>query len=484
MKICFVASEVAPLSKTGGLADVSGALPRHLHTLDHDVRIFTPLHATIDQSPLQLQSVPEFTDVPVLLGAREFRCSVLTCTLPGSEVPIYLIDCPALYNRTTIYTNGDDEHLRFLLLQFVTLEACQRLKFAPDILHCNDWHTALLPLLLKTHYGWDRLFARTRTLLSIHNIGFQGQFSSSTLAAAKLSDFAKQLDAEDLANGRINWLKEGIRHAHRVCTVSPSYAREICEPVGGHGLDGALNARGDEIAGTLNGVDYAEWNPASDARLPHCYRPADLSGKLRMKRALLKSCHLHENDRVPLVGNISRLTKQKGFDLVVEVMPELLQQREFAFCSLGSGEAHYEDFFTDLANRFPERVFFSRGYDEDLAHWIEAGSDMFLMPSMYEPCGLNQLYSLKYGTIPIVRSTGGLADSVQMWDAATRKGTGVVFNDYDVPAIRWALHTALDLFKDRTAWSQLMQNGMAMDFSWERQAKEYLALYREMGGST
>jgi starch synthase len=258
--------------------------------------------------------------------------------------------------------------------------------------------------------------------------------------------------------------------------VSPTYAQEISAPIGGHGLDSAVRARGDAIAGILNGVDYSEWNPATDTLLPTRYSASDLSGKARIRQALLERMQLHVNGNTPVIGIVSRLTPQKGFDLLFETLPEILQQREFGLVVLGSGEPQYEGFFRGLAQRFPESVAFHQGYSEELAHWIEAGSDMFLMPSMYEPCGLNQMYSLKYGTVPIVRRTGGLADSVQMWDGVARRGTGVVFNEFDAPAIRWAL----DLFKDRTAWGQLMQNGMAQDFSWSRQAAEYVALYESM----
>jgi starch synthase len=243
-----------------------------------------------------------------------------------------------------------------------------------------------------------------------------------------------------------------------------------------------LRARGDDIAGILNGVDYGEWNPQTDALLPQRYTPTDLSGKQAVKQALLKRMQLPVSDAAPVIGVVSRLTPQKGFDLLFDTLPEILQQREFGLCILGSGEARYEEFFAGMAKLFPERVGFQQGYSEQLAHWIEAGSDIFLMPSMYEPCGLNQMYSLKYGTVPIVRRTGGLADSVQMWDSTTQRGTGIVFNEFDAPAIRWAIHTALDTFKDRATWSKLMQNGMAMDFSWERQAGEYVALYRTMLG--
>jgi len=479
LRICFVSSEVAPLAKTGGLADVSGALPRELHAQGHDVRVFMPLYSSIGRAALQLHAVEGLRDIPIALGALEFRISVFAATLPG-DLLVYLIDCPAVYDRSTIYTNGDDEHLRFLVLQRGVLESCQRLKFAPDILHCNDWHTGLMPLMIKTLYAWDQLFAGTRSLMSIHNIGYQGQFSSATLGHSGLAVHAPRLDASDIATGSINWLREGIRHADRVATVSQTYAHEICAPIGGHGLDAALRARGDEIAGILNGVDYHEWNPATDKLLPARYRANDLTGKARVKQALVERLQLHVNVSAPVIGIVSRLTPQKGFDLLFDALPDLLQQREFGLAVLGSGESRYEEFFRGLALRFPECVAFHQGYSEELAHWIEAGSDMFLMPSMYEPCGLNQMYSLKYGTVPIVRRTGGLADSVQMWDGATRLGTGIVFNDFDVPAMRWALHTALDAFKDRSAWLQLMQNGMAQDFSWERQTRAYVALYESM----
>jgi starch synthase len=245
-------------------------------------------------------------------------------------------------------------------------------------------------------------------------------------------------------------------------------------------LDVALRARGDEIVGILNGVEYDDWNPKTDKLLPHRYDAADLSGKALVKQSLLKRTQLHIGAAAPLLGMVTRLAPQKGIDLLFDTLPDILEQREFGCVVLGSGEERYQTFFSDVQQRFPERVFFQQGYSEELAHWIEAGSDLFLMPSMYEPCGLNQMYSLKYGTVPIVRRTGGLADSVQMWDAAKREGTGVVFNDFDAIGIRWALHTALDLYKDRSAWQQLMRNGMAQDFSWENQSREYVALYQRM----
>ncbi len=481
LKICFVASEIAPLAKTGGLADVAGVLPKHLHELGHDVRVFMPLYSSMGNFANQATPLDVARHVPLALGSHRYWYSLLEARLPNSSVPLYLVHCPEVYDRPSIYTSGVDEHLRFLVLQRAALDGCQRMQFAPDVVHCNDWHTALIPLLLKSVYAWDGLFSATRSVLSIHNIGYQGIFDSGTLFDVG-GEIRHLLSWETLVGGGFNWMREGVRHAHRVTTVSPTYAREICTPVGGHGLDATLRSRADGVIGILNGVDYGEWNPTTDRYLKHHYTPEDLSGKRETKQQLLDWMNLSVSDTTPLLGVVSRMTVQKGFDLLFDSLPHMLATREMGLIALGSGESRYEEFFAYLQRRFPERVVFHRGYNEELSHLIEAASDMFLMPSQYEPCGLNQMYSLKYGTAPIVRRTGGLADSVQMWDPATRQGTGVVFNDFDVPAVQWAIHTALDFFKDQDAWTQLMRNGMAQDFSWDRQTGEYVQLYRELTG--
>ena len=478
LRICFVASEIAPLAKTGGLADVAGALTGYLHSQGHDIRSFMPLYSSIGLSALGAKHVEGVQDVPLQLGTHRYRFSLLQGQLPTSQAPIYLVHCPEVFDRASLYTNAADEHLRFLVLQRAVLEACQRLAFAPQIIHCNDWHTALLPLLLKSAYAWDSLFRHTRTIMSIHNIGYQGIFPTSTLYDVG-ADIRSLVDPIVYTSG-FNWMREGLRHADQVTTVSPTYAREICTPLGGHGLDVVLRARGDGVIGILNGVDYGEWDPASDRYLKHRYSREDLTGKAATKRSLLDWFNLPIGADTPLLGIVSRMTGQKGFDLLFDALPEVLSHRDIALAVLGSGEARYEDFFAQLQRRFPDRVMFHRGFSEELSHLIEAASDMFLMPSQYEPCGLNQMYSLKYGTIPIVRKTGGLADSVQMWDPATRTGTGIVFNDFDVPAVTWAIHTALDLYKDPTSWQQLMRNAMSQDFSWDKQGAQYVRLYESM----
>ena len=360
--------------------------------------------------------------VGIDLGGRRFVYSIDTATLPGANMPVYLLRCPALYDRPGIYTGGDDEHLRFALLSRAALEMCQRMRFAPDILHCHDWHTSLIPIYLKSLYAWDRLFAETRTVLTIHNIGYQGIFDAGVLAELGLSEARSMLHQDDLDAGRINFLKTGLLYADLLTTVSPTYAREIQGGEYGMGLEGLLRQRGDALVGILNGVDYTQWNPESDPLIPFHYSRRALAGKKKNKRALMKELELGAAAERPLVGMVTRLAAQKGIDLIQQVVPAFLERGAFALAVLGSGEPRYEAFFSGLQERFRDRVCFYRGFNNQLAHWIEAGADMFLMPSRFEPCGLNQMYSLRYGTVPIVRETGGLADSVAVVRSWFRQG--------------------------------------------------------------
>ncbi|MEY4761478.1 MAG: hypothetical protein RLZZ200_1334 [Pseudomonadota bacterium] len=481
LRICFIASEVAPLAKTGGLADVAGALAKYLHLAGHDIRVFMPLFAQVDRSKLEIWPVDFLQDLPLRLGSHSYRFSVCTARLPGSQTMIYLIDCPALYARGTIYTNDVDEHIRFMALTHAALLCCQRMGFSPQVVHCNDWHTALAPLLLKTTYAWDRLFHGTKSLLTIHNLGYQGQFGAAQAHDSGLGPHV--FDYYEVSQGRINPLKEGILHAHRVSTVSPTYAREIQTPQYGWGLDHVLRMRAPDLCGILNGVDYEEWDPRHDRHLPIHFDARNLKGKADIKRRLMERTGLEPIASRPLVGMVSRMTLQKGFDLLFDTLPAVLGAHDMALAVLGSGDGRYEGFFSDLQHRFPGRVVFHRGYSDELSHWIEAGADAFLMPSLYEPCGLNQMYSLRYGTVPIVRRTGGLADSVQHFDPATGAGTGVVFNDFDTGGVRWALELALDWYSNQNLWRRIVHNGMAKDYSWQRQVGEYEALYRSMTGT-
>jgi starch synthase len=394
---------------------------------------------------------------------------------------VHLIDCPALFDRPQIYSDAPDEYLRYLMLTRAALESCQQLGFAPDIVHCNDWHTALAPLLLRSTYAWDqRIFGRTKSVFTIHNIGYQGTFSAAHAADLAPGVRRNLLHQADLAEGRINPMRHGVTYADAVTTVSPTYAREIRTPAAGFGLDADLRARGDAVVGILNGVDYSVWNPATDPYLPHNYDSNDLTGKSLNKLALTDLLRLGGAAGSPLVGMVTRLTSQKGIDLVMQVVPALIEERELRFVALGNGEARYERFFEDLQQRFPGRAVFHAGYSEELAHFIEGAADVFLMPSYYEPCGLNQMYSLRYGTVPIVRRTGGLADSVQQYDPGTGEGTGIVFNDFDASGLIWALDTALEWFEWPDIWSQIVANGMRQDFSWRRAGGEYQELYTRL----
>jgi starch synthase len=482
LSICFIASEVAPLAKTGGLADVAGALTKYLHASGHDVRLFMPLYRQISRRGLDLWPVEFLQNVPLQLGAHALRFSVHTARLPGSAAMIYLVDAPALFERDSIYSTASDEHLRFILLTHAAFLSCQRMGFAPQILHCNDWHTGFGPLLLRTTYSWDRLFQHTRSLMSIHNIAYQGVFSALLAPDAGLGAAAQLLHAGERAAGRINPLLEGVTHADHVGTVSPTYAAEIQTPAYGYGLDTTLRARAASLTGILNGVDYEEWDPRRDRFLPQHYNAGQLGIKAELKQDFMQREGLATQTRsqIPLLGMVSRLASQKGCDLLIEALPRLLAEQEFCCAILGSGEPRYEEFFARLAHRHPTRVAFRRGYSEEHAHWIEAASDMFLMPSLYEPCGLNQMYSLRYGTAPIVRRTGGLADSVRHFDPETRQGTGIVFNDYDVGGVVWGVSTAIQWYGQKGLWRRLVQNAMAEDFSWKKQVGEYVALYERM----
>ncbi|HVS75766.1 MAG TPA: glycogen synthase [Steroidobacteraceae bacterium] len=482
MSVCLISAEVAPLSKTGGLADVAGALAKYLAATGHDVRLFTPLYASIDRSKFETRPVEGLQHVPLQVGPHHYVFSLATARLPESDTPVYLIDCPVLYGRPTIYTTDPDEHLRFLAFTRAVLAACQRMQWSPRILHCNDWHTAFAPLFLRTLLENEPLFARTRSVLTIHNIGYQGIFSAAEVADLELGPRSYLLHQDELRAGTINSLRHGILYADAITTVSPTHALEICTDEYGMGLQDSLRLRRDALTGILNGVDYHVWDPRNDRYLPEHYDPDTLPVKAGLKRELIERLGLTVPVTTPLAGMVSRLASQKGIELMFESLPQVLEWRELGFIALGSGEPQYESFLAELAQSFPGRVTFRKGYDDELSHWIEAACDMFLMPSLYEPCGLNQMYSLRYGTVPIVRRTGGLADSVEHYDPASGSGTGIVFNDFDSEALEWALNTALDLYAEPAHWTRMVRNGMAKDFSWESQGEKYVEIYRRLAG--
>jgi starch synthase len=479
LRLCMLSSEIVPFAKTGGLADVVGALFVELAERGIEVSAFMPLYASVRAGRFDLEPVAAVQGVAIPIGDAVYEFSLQSARYPGSERHVYFIDCPTLFDRPGLYTTDADEHRRFLLFTLAAVESCERLALRPQVIHCNDWHTAFLPLLLKTRYV-GRAIAAARTVLTIHNIAYQGIMPGSAAPDLQLGANFTLLDQGDLRAGVINSLKTGIKFADVVTTVSPTYAREICDSPLGMGMQTVLRAHKGGVVGILNGVDYREWDPRHDPHLKVHFGPADLSGKQANKRSLLEEGAFTMNPAAPLLAVVSRLTEQKGFDLLFDVLPDLLRRREFGFIALGSGERRYVEFFESLVAQFPGRAWFKSGYDETLAHRIEAGSDVFLMPSRYEPCGLNQMYSLRYGTIPVVHRTGGLADSVRHFDPATGQGTGCVFNDFDVMGLSWALSTVLDWYGDPALWQRLMQNAMAEDFSWSHQVGHYEALFRRL----
>ena len=482
LAVCMLAAEVAPLSKTGGLADVAGALAKYLAAGGHDIRLFTPLYAAIDRAKFPMEPIQGLQQVPLQIGPHQYVYSVVTTRLPGSDALVYLIDCPVLYARPVIYTTDPDEHLRFLAFTRAVLATCQRMQWSPQILHCNDWHTAFAPLFVKALLEGDPLFSRTRSVLTIHNIGYQGIFSAAAVADLALGARTYLLHQDDLRAGNINPLRHGILYADAITTVSPTHALEICTDEYGMGLQDSLRMRREALTGILNGVDYHVWDPRHDRYLPEHFDPDTLPVKAALKRAFIERLGLTIPVTTPLAGVVSRLASQKGIDLMFESLPQVLEWRDLGFVALGSGDPQYERFLAELAQSFPGRVVFRRGYDDALSHWIEAACDMFLMPSMYEPCGLNQMYSLRYGTVPVVRRTGGLADSVEHYDSGSGQGTGIVFNDFNTEGLEWALNMALDLYAEPEQWTRMVRNGMAKDFSWERQGEKYLQIYRSLLG--
>lgn len=485
MKVAFVATECVPYAKTGGLADVAGALPAELVKLGHQLKVFIPKYSLIDESRYGLKYNWDIGEMPIRINGIIRSAHVHQSKLPNTDIDIYFIDCPHYFYRHAIYTNDQDEDERFILFSKAVIETLQRLQWAPDIIHCNDWQTGLLPLFIKDNYNWDQMFDRTASVFTIHNIGYQGLFSKSALFSAEIRGELFYPGGPVEHNHGISFMKAGISFADIINTVSNTYAHEILTPEYGAGLDPALQKRKDDLYGILNGVDYNIWNPETDKHLPYHYTINDLGGKYLNKKYLLKHFGIKPDENVPLVGIVSRMVLQKGFDIFADAINDLLKL-EVQWIILGSGEDRFEDLFRLMSNQFPGKVGVYIGYNNELSHLIEAGADMFLMPSKYEPCGLNQIYSLKYGTVPIVRKTGGLADTVKDWDEQShyglKDGNGFSFYDYSGYALFKSVERAVNTFKHKDIWRKIQLNGMRQDFSWTRSAEKYTELYKLASG--
>ncbi|MBN2274293.1 MAG: glycogen synthase GlgA [Bacteroidales bacterium] len=481
LKILLVASECVPFAKTGGLGDVAGTLPRFLQKLGHNVVIVMPLYSLIHQAKYKIQ--PVIQEMNVSLGHEQFTCGVRKTTLPES-VPVYFIDYDPFFKRPHIYHNDDysdfpDNPVRFAFLSKAALQLCHELNFSPDIVHANDWHTAILPAFLKRLCKDDHLFENTASVLTIHNIAYQGRYNYYYYHYTGLP-------AEDFTPDKfecmhaVNFLKGGIFFADMVNTVSKGYAEETLTPVGSHGLDHALKKRGKDYVGILNGVDYSEWNPATDPLIPANYSVSDMTGKQNCKRALQKQFGLQPLKKIPVIGMVSRLVEQKGFYVLSECMEAMLNNMDAQFVLLGAGDNKLEYLYDSLYHRYPGKAGIYIGYSNELAHLIEAGSDFFLMPSVSEPCGLNQNYSMKYGTLPVVRAIGGLNDTVENYNQKTGEGTGFKFWELSGKAIYNTVAWALDTYTNRKPhFKKLIKNAMKQHFSWENSAGEYIQLYKK-----
>lgn len=479
LNVAFVASEVYPFAKTGGLADVSGALPKALAENGVNVKVFMPLYSQIDKVAHGLNKIFQVGDIHVKFGSDEYYIKVYKSVIPGSKVEVYFIDSPTHYDRETLYTIEADEAERFGLFNVAVLESIQRLQWAPDIINCNDWQTGLIPLLIKENYAWDELFAKTKTVFTIHNIAYQGIFSRDLIYNLKLNKehFYPQGPLE--YNDEVNFLKAGLIFSDVINTVSETYAKEILTEEYGAGMQDILLERKADLHGILNGVDYTEWCPESDKLIPHKFSVNNLAGKKKNKQKLLKQIGFENDINIPLIGIVSRMVEQKGVDLIMESIDELVKL-DARWVILGSGMKEYEEMFTTLAHHHGNKFFVQLGYDNKLAHLIEAGSDLFLMPSRYEPCGLNQIYSLKYGTVPIVRATGGLADTVHEnidQDVKDETWTGFVFKEYASKRMYETIARAIKYYQNKRSWNKLVKNGMRKLYSWDVSAKKYIELY-------
>jgi starch synthase len=480
MRIAIAASECVPFVKTGGLADVVGALPPELAKLGHEIMVFIPLYASVREH-LEGEWKYAVQSITIPFQHSNLFAGIVDGGLRNG-VKHYFVDCPEMFDRQGVYGTkmGDysDNAERFGLFCRAVLEATKLLG-VPDVFHVHDWQSAMIPVYLRTVYKSDPVLQKAGVVLTIHNAGYQGWFPPVTTEQLLLPWEIFTFDKLEHYN-TFNFLKGGIVYSDMITTVSCKYAEEIQTPEFGEGLDSTLRPRASDLRGILNGVDYAEWDPETDGNIAAHYSPADLSGKRQCREDLLHAFGLEKlSDSTPIIGIVSRFASQKGFDFLEQIAGKL-SERDVAVIALGTGEPFYERFFRDLAYANAAHVAVQIRYDDALAHKVEAGSDMFLMPSRYEPGGLNQIYSLKYGTVPVVRATGGLDDTVEEWDPKLKTGTGFKFDGYSSTELLAAIDRALETFRDKEAWKQLMLNGMGCNYSWEKPAKEYATVYEEV----
>lgn len=484
MNVLFASSEAVPFAKTGGLADVSGALPIALRQLDIQTTVFLPAYRCVHESGLPLENTGIYFDVPI--GSKLVSGSLLRSTLPGSDVPVYLVDQPQYFDRPGLYNEQgrdyQDNCERFVFFCRAVVEAIRLLDLPVDVVHANDWQTGLIPALLETEYHAADRYRSLTTLFTIHNMAYQGQFWHWDMLLTGLD--WKYFNWQQMEyHGKLNLLKTGIAFSHAISTVSPRYALEIqTEPLG-CGLGGVLRERSDVLKGIINGIDDQIWNPATDAHLAMNYTIADWrAGKSANKRRLQEQLGLEVAEGLPLIGSVGRLVGQKGWEMILKILPQWLRSQDAQWVVLGTGEPGLEQQLRGLAEQFPGRLSAQFAFSDALAHQIEAASDIFLMPSQYEPCGLNQLYSLRYGTVPVVRETGGLADTIWDLEAASedRPANGFSFQEWDANALHRTLLRAITVYQSRSdVWARLVETGMKQDWSWRTSAEQYALQYQQ-----
>jgi starch synthase len=472
MRVAILTSEAVPFAKTGGLADVSGALPKALNNLDVDAKVILPLYEQVDRTLLNGGSVE---NVRVEWPGKVHQVRFLFSDVAGA--PSYLLEAPEFFARPTIYGH-DDDHIRFAFFSRATLALLKHLSFEPDVVHGNDWPCGFAMAELRARRRYEAFFQKTKSLFSLHNVGYQGLFDPGDLWWLGFGDPPERDDF--MLDRTASALKAGIMATDALSTVSPRYAYEIQTPAQGHGLDWLLRMRRDRLVGITNGVDYGIWNPETDPHIAANFSADDLSGKRECKIDLLRRFGLPQDPERPIIAIISRLVGQKGYDLIRRIAGAIVETGSF-FIALGAGAKEYEDFLQRWHDSAPHRVAIYKGYaGEPLAHQIEAGADMFLMPSLYEPCGLNQMYSMRYGTVPIVRATGGLDDTVQQFNPSGGSGTGFKFGPYEAGALLEKIREALYFYARPEQWRKIQRNGMLVDNSWEAAARKYLKLYQEI----
>lgn len=484
LSVLFVSSEVYPFAKTGGLADVSYSLPLALRDLGHDIRVMLPKYGSISERKNKIHEINRLKDIPIPVGETESLATVKSSSMsnPRTKVQAYVttnsnyLDAYKGFYADPVtgieYENNDE---RFIFFNKSVLQTCLLLGWFPDIIHCHDWQTGLIPALAREMYPEE--FKNTKIIYTIHNFGNQGSFPAESIAKVGLHEGALESITH---NGRLNFMKAGIVHANRITTVSPTYCGEVLAGSElSDGLDIVLKSSPEKMMGILHGVDMMTWNPAVDPIIAKKYTADTLTNKIPNKEALLKRSGLPMRLDIPLIGMIGRLNEQKGVQLILEAAERLFAE-DIHFILLGDGEQEVKQKFAELAERYPQKVSVTLGFDDELAHMIEAGADMYLMPSLFEPCGLNQQYSLVYGTVPIVRSTGGLKDTVFEYNLETGEGNGFVFEEFSADAMLEAIHRALGLYAQRDAWLDMVQRGMREDHSWGNAARQYSEMYRSI----